>query len=721
MNAFCVWAGLCVVVAVAAHAQSSGSKPDTTIKSKQLPDVVVTATRAPKNLLDVPLAISVVPTEVLQTQRGFGLDGVLTLTPGVLAQSRTGGVDTRVQIRGFGARGAGERSNAGTTRGVRFYQDGIPETEPDGRTAFELMNLVHASRVEVVRTNASALYGNAAGGVVSLSSIPTTSSSFVDAGATIGSFGLTRQQILANAQVGDGQVYLSLMNTGFDGWRDNSDGGILQGTLGIITKPSAVTQLNVFLTGAHNTFNIPGPLTLSQFEADASQAQGDTSVFRPTYVQRQERRNNNVGRIGATLTHQITENQTIQSMAFLQSKYLQRSERNTFRDFHRYHTGGNTIYSFRADIAPEVRSTFLAGGDIQYQDGAILFYNLSSDAQRGTTLTQNKREGALTAGAFAQSEIHYSHLQATIGLRYDAVTYFFQDFISPKLDDDKMFTRVTPKIGLSWNAQEWGTFYGNIGGGLEVPAGNETDPPRVQGLDTISGLNPLLNAITSTTFEIGWKGATPKVVSNMEFQYDLAAFYIDVENDLIPYRDGIFYLSAGRTRRIGIETGLQALHHSGLQAIFTANVMSATYVDFKLDSSFINSSFTGIRSFDNNKQSGIPSVSGALRLRYSPQWLFGTYIEAEARHVGSYFADDANTIEVMGFTTVALAAGASVDITRGISANVMVRVDNATDAQYMASAYINPSVARVASAGFPYIEPGLPLNYTATVGFRYSP
>ena len=135
-------------------------------RARAVPAVSVTATRARVSILDVPLAVTLVGGEQLRVKRGVGLDEALSLVPGVVAQSRSGGGDVRLSIRGFGARGAGDRSNAGTSRGVRILIDGIPETEPDGRTSLDLVDLALVEDVEIVRSNASALYGNAAGGVL---------------------------------------------------------------------------------------------------------------------------------------------------------------------------------------------------------------------------------------------------------------------------------------------------------------------------------------------------------------------------------------------------------------------------------------------------------------------------------------------------------------------------------------------------------------------------
>jgi hypothetical protein len=92
-------------------------------------------------------------------------------------------------------------------------------------------------------------------------------------------------------------------------------------------------------------------------------------------------------------------------MLFVNPKYLQRSERNTFRDFTRYHFGGNIVFRNTYNFNENLHNSFSAGLDEAYQDGAILFYNLSATQGRGETLKDNKREGANTFGAFFQNEL----------------------------------------------------------------------------------------------------------------------------------------------------------------------------------------------------------------------------------------------------------------------------------------------------------------------------
>src|SRR5688572_4905586 len=143
-------------VVIALITQSPATAPDSTRDTLTLPPVVVTATRSDRNLYGVPLALSRVDRRNLFGVAGRGLDEALSLVPGVIAQTRAGGTDVRITIRGFGARGAGDRSNSGTTRGIRILLDGFPETEPDGRTALDGIDLASTHSIEVVRSNASA-------------------------------------------------------------------------------------------------------------------------------------------------------------------------------------------------------------------------------------------------------------------------------------------------------------------------------------------------------------------------------------------------------------------------------------------------------------------------------------------------------------------------------------------------------------------------------------
>lgn len=153
-----------IPIALFARMQAEGDS----LRTYRLEEIVVTAARRGGDLLRVPLAASIVDAKEFASSRRLSLSDALVGVPGVLVQSRAGAQDVRLSIRGFGARGNGDRSNAGTIRGIKVLVDGIPETEPDGRTSLDLVDLGSAGRLEVIRSNVSTLFGNASGGIINV-------------------------------------------------------------------------------------------------------------------------------------------------------------------------------------------------------------------------------------------------------------------------------------------------------------------------------------------------------------------------------------------------------------------------------------------------------------------------------------------------------------------------------------------------------------------------
>jgi hypothetical protein len=63
--------------------------------------------------------------------------------------------------------------------------------------------------------------------------------------------------------------------------------------------------------------------------------------------------------------------------------------------------------------------------------------------------------------------------------------------------------------------------------------------------------------VTSTTIEVGTKHLLELGTGGWggTLVYDVALYWLEVSNDIIPYRNGRFYFTAGKTRRMGAEMG----------------------------------------------------------------------------------------------------------------------------------------------------------------------
>lgn len=672
-------------------------------RAQALPPLSVTASRTATSIFDVPLAVTLVSAEQLRATRGVGLDEALSLVPGVLAQSRSGGGDVRITIRGFGARGAGDRSNAGTTRGIRILLDGIPETEPDGRTALDLVDLALVEGAEVVRSNASSLYGNAAGGVIDLRTVPATGARLASVQSQAGSFGLQRFIGRGATPVGRGIMYFGVAGTHLDGWRARSQSDRTTLLAGVRAPLGDRTTLAILAAGGNDRYQIPGPLTRAEAESDPRQANA-------TYAQRDERRHNQLARLGATVEHQLDSARTISGMLFVAPKFLQRSERGTFRDFTRYHLGGNVVFRGAHPVATSVRGRFSAGADEAFQDGAILFYDLTPTGTRGPNLRDNKREGANNAGIFAEEQLAIGdQLLVSLGARYDAISYYNQNFITPSIDASRTFSRLTPKLGATWKLSPTHSVYANVGGGVEAPAGNETDPASTFGQDTVTALNPLLEPIRSTTYEIGMKrmlalGDGTSLLRSAS--YDVALYDTEVRNEIVPYRGGRFYFTAGQVRRQGAELGLALQTARGVSARGAFTLNRHRYTDYRVDSVHYGAAGR-FANYGGNRVVGVPDVHFGATLAFAPAALEGIRLEGGVTGAGRYFADDANTVEVPAYTLV----NASVVFDRaslfatGMGVRGFVSVNNLLDKRYIGSAYLNPDIVSGVPVAF---EPGGP-------------
>ena len=97
---------------------------------------------------------------------------------------------------------------------------------------------------------------------------------------------------------------------------------------------------------------------------------------------RDDRRRNRVGRVAFTLDRALGEGQDLSTSLFVEPKMLQRSERNRFRDFTRYHLGGSATWQLRRRLSETLESR-------TSERGATRLDDQTSEA----SMERRKREG----------------------------------------------------------------------------------------------------------------------------------------------------------------------------------------------------------------------------------------------------------------------------------------------------------------------------------------
>jgi len=151
-----------------------------------LEEIVVTATRSPRPIRDVPAAVTVLPRAEIERSPGKTADELLRIVPSFGLFRRSSSVAADPSSQGANLRGIGPSA---VSRSLVLV-DGVPATDPFGGWVYwRAIPRLGMQLVEVVPGGASALYGNAAlGGVTQVFSRPIIDRT-VDASAEGGSFG----------------------------------------------------------------------------------------------------------------------------------------------------------------------------------------------------------------------------------------------------------------------------------------------------------------------------------------------------------------------------------------------------------------------------------------------------------------------------------------------------------------------------------------------------
>ncbi|MCX5761450.1 MAG: TonB-dependent receptor [Gemmatimonadetes bacterium] len=273
---------------------------------------------------------------------------------------------------------------------------------------------------------------------------------------------------------------------------------------------------------------------------------------------------------------------------------------------------------------------------------------------------------------------------------------------------------MTPKVGLNYRASATRSVYASIGGGIEAPAGNETDPAGTFGQDTVTALNPLLDAITSTTYEVGTRHLLVRSGGLLrELSYDVAGYFTTVSNDIVPYRGGRFYFTAGTVHRTGAEFGANARLAHGVALAGALTLSKNTYEHYVVDS--VHYGRPGhFADYSGHLMVGVPKVMFNGNVSWAPEKAGGLRVQVGMQQTGTYFADDANTVSVP--SSAVFSAGFLTDrvleLCNGMGVRGFVSVQNLTDKRYIGSAFLNPDVVSGKPVAF---EPGLPRQVLVSV------
>jgi iron complex outermembrane receptor protein len=661
-------------------ATAAGQEPD----ESRLDEIVVTATRMETTVRNAARSISVVDKERIQvaTQQ-LALDEALAGVPGLYMQNRYNfAQDLRISLRGFGA-----RSSFGI-RGIKVLVDGIPETLPDGQAGVDSIDLGSAQSIEVLRGPSSSLYGNASGGVISITSELGAADPYVEGRVAGGDFGYSQLQLKAAGDVGSADYLFNVSRTELDGYRDHSKarGSVVNTKLGVPLGESDRLIFALNLTDQPEAQD-PGGINAAQAASDPSSARDQNVLFDAGEALEQQRfgvvyqRNRDTGNL--TLRNYYAWREFANKLPFVGGGSV---------DLDRFFYGIGAQYTFNR--LPDSLDLTI-GIDYDRQDDDRKRF----DNNQGTTgpLVFDQNETVDSVGLFAQGRYEFNDSWSLLaGLRYDEISYDVTDYYLVDGDDSGQldFDQVSPSVALNYQ-MDAGVLFASFSRSFETPTTTELANPDASG-----GFNPALVPQTADSIEIGYK------YSSGNLYYELAWFTIGLEDELVPFEleafpGRTFYANAGSSTRDGIETALSWEHDIGLRVD-----VSYTWSDFKFDD-FVDDSGN---DFGGNRLPGLPEHFAYLGLSYlSP---FGLSATAEAVYSGNLFANNANTAEVSSYTVANIRLAYEFTPGQWI-VRPYIGVNNLFDESYNSNIRINAFGGR-------YFEPAPERNYYAGVVVNFS-
>ena len=669
-----------------------------------LDEVVVTATRVNKRIIDIPYSVIRIDFQNFEFGRKIGSDDILSPVPGLFLQSRYGNHDVRFSIRGFGS-----RSNSGV-RGIRILLDDIPESEPDGQTRLEAIDFNSIGKIEVVKGNASSLYTNAPGGVANfINDIEFRRSSVVQFNQ-FGSFGLLRNGVKAGVKTDKYRFLTTYSYQNYDGYRPHN--GEYWHILNMVLEatPSSNTNLKILGYFVNGEIKLPGSLTKEEFETDPYMASQRS-------IDRDEKRITTKGRIGIRYDARFGRslNNEIEITSYGTIKYFDRTAKD-YRIINRYGLGLSAKYINKTEFWGHVNE-FSVGGDMFSQPARTEYYENIAGA-KGDQILQLVSENIGNMGFYLSENFEIVQQKVFLLLtgRYDYVNYKQTEETLPSRSDNRKFNAFTPKLALNYKITPKISIYSSFGFSFDSPANNELDSP-----DPAYLLNQDLQPQESMNLELGIKGNIYNSKEDFfrKIFFEATIFDVIVNNEIIPYEviGDVYYRNAAKTNRFGIELGGQVEIYRDLNF-----AVAYTFSDFKYDSytaRSVDQDSTGNlvvsdKDFSGNIVPSVPENNLYLSLSYGYQVIrqISLFAKASYQGISGLWVDDANTDKTNSYNLLNAVLG--IDMKFG-GFNVLLSggVNNIFDEIYVGFTNTNSADKR-------FYEAGAPRDYFVTLNLGYT-
>ncbi len=639
--------------------------------------MVVTGSRTEEPLPATPFSASVLTTADIGAGRPtLSLGESLAQVPGVFVSSRGNyAQDSRLSIRGFGGRAAFG------VRGIRVVIDGIPLTLPDGQTPIDLVDLANVGRIEVLRGPAGSLYGNAAGGVLSIESKLAPATPRAEVFNLVGAFETWKLAASGQGRFGGTDVSVFASRTETGGYREQSGTERIAAQARTVTRiADGVRWMNVVHYNQIPFAEDPGGLTPEDFDSAPRSAAGPNRQFATGETSSQLQ-------LGSRLVADAGRHHRFELSGHAGIRDFVNAIPARTVAFTRNFFGGLLVYRWQEPTWLHGHRLAI-GGEVQAQvDRRSNQGNRGGRPDGRVLLLQD--EQAVALGAFAQESLTlFDGFSVLASARYDRTDFELSDDLRDARDTSgqRSFDQLTAQAGLSVRPSAWFDgpsapldleLFGNVAQAFETPTLTELVNSAPDG-----GLSPSLDAQKALSYEAGARLRAPG------FAAEAVGFYLDIEDELVPGEDELnrtIFTNAGASRRAGAELSVRWQAARQLELLGAYTWLLATYEDEGRAGKLLP---------------GLPEHRLFGRARYDDGRIHATF---ELEWVDERFADDANLVASPAYALAELRVGLRFALGPEWTGDLVVGARNLFDVPYADG--IRPN-----AFGRRYFESGAPLN-----------
>lgn len=522
-----------------------------------LDEISVTATRESRSTGEVPQAIAVVGKEAMADKKMFNVKEALQEVPGVLIDSKNGGFDARLVIRGAGLKAAYG------VREIMVLRDGVPLSDPDSFTRLDFVDTQDIERIEIAKGPGNLFAAGSAGGAIQIISKSVFDERANSLKIGFGNQGTENYHLRYGGMIDDRQalaltVTRRVMDNDWRSWnrfdttQSSLKHGIQLGGGDVLESELSYAEANMQLPGAIDNSAANGYL-FDRFK-DSGKQDGTSEAWKHSG------RYSKVWFMNSRL-EMVRGDFTFKPRLYYNTWYHYHPVTGIINETEDWvsnlgidlegnwrHAGGTLVagVTARRERTPDSRKYQYA--DVRTAGGRIV----ATLSDRKGLLAEIDDATTLLTGAYVQESWRPGERWIVdLGMRYDRVEFddrnqqFYRyDYASGRYvtgagqtSISKTFSLPAPKLAVSYQLASGLNLFAMAAQAGQIPSFSEIST------------NPALDAPLSRNYEIGLKGRAA------DWSFDTSFYLNPVDKDIVQQSNGgvTTYLNAGRTDKKGFE------------------------------------------------------------------------------------------------------------------------------------------------------------------------